>query len=124
MNATPEGVIKWFADCLNRGDVEAALELYEPGAAFVVEPGISVRGSDQIREALNGFAALGPRLTGEIAGVREAGDVALVLNRWSLTGEGPDGPVEMSGLSADVLRRQHDGSWRVVIDDPWGGGAG
>jgi hypothetical protein len=29
----------------------------------------------------------------------------------------------MGGLSADVMRRRPDGSWRVLIDDPWGGGA-
>jgi ketosteroid isomerase-like protein len=28
--------------------------------------------------------------------------------------------VKMGGRSADVLRRQGDGSWRVLIDDPWG----
>jgi ketosteroid isomerase-like protein len=50
----------------------------------------------------------------------EAGGVALVVNRWSLRGQGPEGPVEMGGRSADVLRRQGDGSWRVLIDDPWG----
>jgi ketosteroid isomerase-like protein len=66
---------------------------------------------------------LKPKLTGEIQGVREGGDVALVLNRWRLDGHGPEGPVEMSGTSADVLRRQNDGSWRVLIDDPWGGSA-
>ncbi|HVE68215.1 MAG TPA: DUF4440 domain-containing protein [Solirubrobacteraceae bacterium] len=55
--------------------------------------------------------------------VVESGDTALVLNRWTLRGTAPDGtPVEMGGLSADVLRRAGDGAWRVAIDDPWGGG--
>ena len=123
MNSTPEGVIEDFAKRLSRGDVEGALDLYEPEATFVVEPGTAVRGTAAIREALCGFAAMRPTLSGEIQGVRRGGDVALVLNRWSLNGEGPDGPVEMSGTSADVLRRQQDGSWRVLIDDPWGGSA-
>jgi uncharacterized protein (TIGR02246 family) len=123
MSRTPEGVIRGFAERLNQGDVEGALALYEPDATFVVEPGTIVSGRDQIRQALERFAALRPTLTGEIQGVREGGEIALVLNRWHLDGSGPDGPVEMSGTSADVLRRQPDGGWRVVIDDPWGGSA-
>ena len=121
MSETPDGVIRGFAERLNRGDIEGALALYEPGAAFVTAPGTVVKGIDRIRESLERFAALRPTLTGEIQGVREGSDVALVLNRWHLAGEGPEGPVEMSGTSADVLRRQPDGTWRVVIDDPWGG---
>jgi uncharacterized protein (TIGR02246 family) len=121
MTGTPEDVIRGFAECLNRRDVDAALELYEPGATFVPEPGTTVTGTERIRGALERFAALKPTLTGEIHAVREGGDVALVVNRWHLAGHGPRGPVEMSGTSADVLRRQEDGSWRVLIDDPWGG---
>jgi uncharacterized protein (TIGR02246 family) len=123
MTGTPEDVIRGFAERLNRRDVEGALELYDPEATFVPEPGATVTGTERIREALEGFAALKPTLTGEIQAVREGGDVALVLNRWHLDGQGPEGPVEMSGTSADVLRRQEDGSWRVLIDDPWGGPA-
>jgi uncharacterized protein (TIGR02246 family) len=123
MTETPEDVIRGFAERLNEGDVDGALRLYEREATFVAEPGTVVRGTDQIRGALGRLAALRPTLTGEIADVREAGDLALVTNRWSLSGEGPEGPVEMSGTSADVVRRQRDGSWRVVIDDPWGGAA-
>jgi hypothetical protein len=26
----------------------------------------------------------------------------------------------MAATSADVLRRRPDGSWGIVIDDPWG----
>jgi ketosteroid isomerase-like protein len=79
---------------------------------------------DGIRDALRGFAALRPMLTGEIQAVVETADTALVTNRWTLVGTRPDGsPVEMGGVSADVVRRQLDGSWRILIDDPWGGGA-
>ena len=34
---------------------------------------------------------------------------------------GPDGePVRLEAKNADVLRRQADGTWRFVIDNPWG----
>jgi uncharacterized protein (TIGR02246 family) len=118
-------VIEEFAERLNARDLDGALALYEPGAAFQAQPGEpALRGADAIREALAGFLALEPAMSGEIVKVVEAGDVALVMNRWALRGTQPDGaPVELAGTSADVVRRQNDGSWRVVVDDPWGGGA-
>ena len=43
------------------------------------------------------------------------------IGTWSFTGTGPDGePVQLASRNADVLRRQSDGSWRFVIDNPWG----
>jgi uncharacterized protein (TIGR02246 family) len=117
---SPDGTIRRFSALLNASDVDGALALYEPEAAFVAEPGRWVTGTDEIRAALEQFAALEPELEGEIESVREAGGIAFVVNRWSLRGRGPDGPIEMGGRSADVLRRQSDGTWRVLIDDPWG----
>ena len=53
--------------------------------------------------------------------VLQASDLALVTTEWSCSGTGPDGnPVNMAAKSADVLRRQPDGTWRFVIDNPWG----
>jgi uncharacterized protein (TIGR02246 family) len=122
--ASPQGVIERFAEHLNHGDLEALASLYEHDAAFVPEPGVTLQGLDAIREALERFLALKPTISGEIESVVETGGVALVVNRWRLQGTGPKGdPVEMSGVSADVIRRQADGSWRVLIDDPWGGAA-
>jgi uncharacterized protein (TIGR02246 family) len=119
----PEEVIKLLAASLNRGDVDAAIMLYESEAVFVPQPGEEVTGVEAIRGALEQFAALKPRLRGEITNVLTAGDVALVHNRWQLEGTQPDGsPVELRGHSADVLRRASDGGWRIVIDDPWGAG--
>jgi ketosteroid isomerase-like protein len=53
--------------------------------------------------------------------VFQASDLALVTTEWSFSGTGPDNkPVNMASKSADVLRQQADGTWRFVIDNPWG----
>jgi uncharacterized protein (TIGR02246 family) len=120
---SPAQVIELFSEALNRGDVERAMALYEAEATFAPQPGEEVKGHRAIRVALDQLLALKPRLDGEITKVLTAGDVALVMNRWRLEGTQPDGAlVEMSGHSADVLRRAPAGGWRILIDDPWGGG--
>jgi ketosteroid isomerase-like protein len=44
-----------------------------------------------------------------------------VIGVWSFEAAGPDGePVRLAARNADVLRRQADGTWRFVIDNPWG----
>ncbi|HEY7454228.1 MAG TPA: SgcJ/EcaC family oxidoreductase [Thermoleophilaceae bacterium] len=117
----PESVIERFSELLARRDLDAMVELYEPDAAFAPQPGHSVTGHEEIKAALQGFLAVKPRMEGRIEKVLEAGDTALVTNRWRLTGTAPDGsPVRMEATSADVLRRRPDGSWGIVIDDPWG----
>jgi uncharacterized protein (TIGR02246 family) len=119
--ATPEATIERFSQLLAAGDLDSMVALYEPDATFAPQPGESVSGRDAIRAALSGFLAVKPRMTGQIEKVLRAGDTALVANRWSLSGTAPDGqPVSMGATSADVLRRRPDGSWGIVIDDPWG----
>jgi uncharacterized protein (TIGR02246 family) len=117
----PEAVVERFSELLAQGDLDAMVELYERDATFAPQPGTEVRGRDAIRDALAAFLAVKPRMTGTIEKVLRAGDTALVTNRWSLRGTAPDGSrVEMAATSADVLRRRSDGSWGIVIDDPWG----
>jgi uncharacterized protein (TIGR02246 family) len=120
---SPEHVIERFTAALNGGDVDDAIALYEPDATFAPQPGEEVKGREAIRAALDLFMALKPRMAGTITRVMIAGDVALVMNRWQLEGTQADGaPIDMRGHSADVIRRTPDGDWRILIDDPWGGG--
>ena len=50
-----------------------------------------------------------------------SGDTALVIGNWTLQGRDPEGnDVEAGGRYADVVRRQADGTWLVVIDNPNG----
>jgi uncharacterized protein (TIGR02246 family) len=122
--SAPEAVIDRFAELIGEGDVEGALALYEEDAVFLPEPGRVERGREAIQAALASFAALSPTITGQIERTVVAGETALVINAWTLAGTDPAGePVRMAAKSADVLRRRADGSWGILIDDPWGGGS-
>ena len=117
--SSPLDAVTQFVNATNKGDLETALGLYEPGASLVVQPGVVATGTLALREALAGFVAL--TLTSEAHQVVEAGDVALYCSRWSLRGTDPAGnPVQMSGRSSDILRRQPDGNWLIALDNPWG----
>lgn len=119
--AKPEQVLASIVDGINTGNVDALMTLYEPDAAFATQPGSLAHGLHGIRGGLAGFIAMKGTLDLKATRVLEASDLALVIGEWSFVGTGPDGqPVTLTGHSADVLRRQPDGSWRFVIDNPWG----
>jgi uncharacterized protein (TIGR02246 family) len=118
---TPGGTVEHFSALLAEQRLDALLELYEEDATFVPEPGRVVTGHESIREELARLVALKPRMSGSLERVLQADDTALVAYRWQMEATAPDGsPIHMGGLSADVLRRRPDGSWRVLIDDPFG----
>jgi uncharacterized protein (TIGR02246 family) len=119
--STPEQVLNSIVEGINAGNLDALMTLYEPQAAFATQPGELSRGMHGVREALAGFVALSGTLDLTVTRVLEVADLALVTTVWSFAGTGPDGqPVKLAARSADVLRRQADGSWRLVIDNPWG----
>jgi ketosteroid isomerase-like protein len=120
-STTPEEVLKSIVEGINTGNLDSLMPLYESDAAFAAQPGNLAHGLAGIRECLNGFIAMKGKLDLKVTRVLEANGLALVLGEWSFAGTGSDGkPVKLASKSADVLRRQADGSWRFVIDNPWG----
>ena len=121
----PEECDQLLFKTIDTGDLNAALELYEPDAVFVVAPGQVVTGHTAIREVLKGMLAAGG--VGKIEGVTSVtstdGSVAFTRTKGIATHPGPDGkPVTMDFHSVEVVRKQSDGTWRIVIDDPSGEG--
>jgi uncharacterized protein (TIGR02246 family) len=121
MSMNPEQLHRQFEEAFNAGDLDALLALYEPDAALIPQPGVLVNGLDEIGPALQDFLDLGATINLDTKQSVVVGDLAYLINRWSLTGTDPDGnPIEMGSLTAEIARQQGDGSWRFVIDNAWG----
>jgi len=119
--SSPLDVIAQLVTALNACDLEAAVALFEPGASFVIKPDVVVSAAAGIRQALEGFMALKPTLTIKAQQVVQAGDVAQYCARWSMKGTDPTGAaVQLGGRSSSILRRQPDGRWLFLVDNPWG----
>lgn len=117
----PEDVHPYFSRAFNAGDIDTAMKMYVPDAVFVPNPGTTVKGYEAIRASLAEFMQLKLPIKTVHKQVLVSGDVALLISDWIIEGNGPDGkPVKMTGTSSDVVRRQADGTWLVMIDNPFG----
>lgn len=115
----PQELGRLFAERVNAGDLEGLLSLYEESATFVGPDGGAASGSDAIRERLEGLLAMAPEITPTSSRAVMAGEIALMSNRWRISLGGGDGaPMALDGASTEVARRQPDGGWLYVIDNP------
>ena len=121
---SPEECDRLFGEHVSAGDLDKVVALYEESASFVQHDGHVAHGHPAIRQALSRLVAMRPKLRLDVVKVViGAGDLAIVYNDWDMSATGPDGsPIERAGKAIEVMRRQPDGSWRVVIDDPYARG--
>lgn len=107
-----------FAAAINDKDTEALLALYEPDGVAMHLDGSSRTGATALRSMVDDLLTTIDHIEGETRKVLVAGDVALMSANWRARVTTPDGAGEAAGTTAEVARRQPDGSWRWAIDDP------
>ncbi len=113
--------VEHMTQAFHRSDIDGVMDSYEEEAVVVFEPGQPMTDPARIKEMFQGAFSLNPRFDYSGHEVYVAGDIAVHFAPWSMNGATPDGQkVNQSGLSVAVLRRQNDGSWRMVIDNPHG----
>ena len=117
LSHNPKDLHARFAEALRAQDVEALRDLYEPDALVALPDGSQVTGPDALRGMVAGLIAAGADLKGTPRKVLIAGDIALASTSYAMQA-GPAGGQATTVETAEVSRRQPDGSWRVVIDAP------
>ena len=118
---TPVALFDAVVDSRNRGDLATYLGCYEPTAVIVMQPGTIASGEDALRGFFAFFTGLEPTFKVISREFIEGLNVTLHLSAWELSGTDADGkPIEWSGRTTDVLRKQEDGNWLVALDNPWG----
>ena len=116
---TPEQLHVLFDDAVNAHDLDALLDLYEPNPLGADLEGKAVRGIAAMRHFLADLVAVAQNIDTTTRKVIATDDIALLSGSWLAHIRTPDGEdLTAEGSSAEVARRQPDGTWRFVIDDP------
>jgi ketosteroid isomerase-like protein len=106
---TPEDLTRLFVERANAGDADGIAALYEPTAVMAYPPGDQTIGRDAIRALWERALASAPRFQ------PEAPLPTLISGDLALTATAPrDG----AGARAQVARRQPDGTWLRILDQP------
>ena len=104
--ATPNDLERLLVDRVNARDLEGVLALYEPDAVLALPGDARAEGHDAIRRFFAALLAERPTFRPDPQWPALVnGDLALTSTR-----------LRGGGATAEVARRQPDGSWRWVLD--------
>ena len=118
---TPEELLDHVTESINNKDLDSFASLYKPDASFIDESGENINGREKIREKMKEFMDMNGKLESSLKKIIPAGNIVLAYGDWTFKASGPDGThFNFSGTAIDVLRKQSDDSWLIVIDNPWG----
>lgn len=120
--SSPEHAVELLDRAFNEGDLEAILSFYEESAVVIAaEPLRDLRGTVELRSFF-AEAIRSNQVAKQIkTRVIEADGVALFISRWSLSPKNHDpGTKTQTFISTSVFRRQPNGIWRILIDNPFG----
>jgi ketosteroid isomerase-like protein len=105
----PEDLTRLFVERANHGEAAGIAELYEEEAVMAYPPGRQTVGRDAIRTLWEGVLANAPHFEPEPPlPTLVSGDLALTSTP----------PSDGSGARAQVARRQPDGTWLRLLDQP------
>ena len=115
----PEDWPSVFAQHLNAGDLEKVMSLYEPDAQFVAPCGETLVGRDRIGEVIAGLIQSNTKFHSRVLRVTRMDDLALLYTDFDGTTVDRSGKaIELTSRAIEVLRRQPDGTWKLIIGDP------
>ncbi|MEV7193913.1 nuclear transport factor 2 family protein [Streptomyces sp. NPDC093510] len=105
----PEDITRLIVERANKGDTAGVAELYAEDAVIAFPPGQTTQGRAAIRELWEALMAQGAKLEPEEPlPTLVTGDIALTSTP----------PKDGAGARAQVVRRQPDGSWLRILDQP------
>jgi uncharacterized protein (TIGR02246 family) len=116
---SPEQAVELLDRAFNAGDLDAVLGFYEAAAVVVTEPGKMARGREELRNFFERVMRSGTSAKQLKTHVIEADGLALFLSRWTLHTRNGNA-TSQTFIATTVFRKQPDGTWKVLIDNPLG----
>jgi uncharacterized protein (TIGR02246 family) len=115
----PEDWPQVFQKRPNAGDLNAVMTLHEPEAHFVTKSGEILVGHDAIRKALDALIEEKAHFKSQVVRAVTVGEIAQLYTDFEGTRVDKSGKtVPVRNNAIEVLRRQPDGSWKLIMGDP------
>ncbi|WP_303315620.1 DUF4440 domain-containing protein [Flavivirga abyssicola] len=114
-------VIEKMVTSLKNKDIKGVMSTYEKHAVIVFEPEKPESKEEIIRKKFLELMEVSPNFAFHGHEVYISGNIATHINPWSMEALAPDGSIiKQKGLSIVVLRKQKNGKWLMVLDNPYG----
>jgi ketosteroid isomerase-like protein len=115
--SSPEHAVELLDRAFAQGDLNGVLGVYEDAAVVITEPGKAARGRAELTSFFSRAMQAGSSAKQLHTQVIEADGVALFLSRWIFQVKGT---ADRTFTATTVFRKQPDGGWKVLIDNPFG----
>ena len=106
-----------LAAAYNTGDADTVLSMYDVNGIIVAEPGNPVSGKEKFEAAVKAILAIKGKMEIKTVYCLQSGDIAVGRSQWSIT---DGGETKVSAKGVEVMKRQADGTWKVIIDHAFG----
>ena len=108
---------KTLADAYNTGDLQTVLKMYDYEGIIVPKPGEPVSGREAFEKAIKGILSIKGKMEIKTVYCLETNGVAVGRSEWNIS----DGnEVKVSAKGIEVMKKQADGTWKIVIDHAFG----
>jgi ketosteroid isomerase-like protein len=119
--AKPENANDCYAWAFNNNNIDLLLSLYEDNAKLIAN-NCEITGKENIRTELQKYLNLNGQMSIKNRFTTQLGDVALLGSAWEIEYKNRKGEIFIiKGLGSEIVRRQVNGTWLFIIDNPMGG---
>lgn len=106
-----------LAAAYNTGDLNTVLNMYDVNGIIVAEPRNPVSGREKFEAAVKAILAIKGTMEIKTVYCLQSDDVAVGRSEWSIK---DNGETKVSAQGIELLKRQPDGTWKVLIDHAFG----
>ena len=113
--------VEKMTQAFHNKDIDGVMRSYETNAQVVFEPQKPITNATELRNMFLQTFQINPKFVYSGHEVFVNGNFATHFAPWTMTGEAPDGTlIQQNGLSVAVLRKQANGEWLMIFDNPHG----
>lgn len=117
--STPKELLTLLGQYIDAGDLDAILSIHEAKAGIVEWSGNVAKNKQDIRKVYKDFFATNPDLNVNARQIIEIDDIAIILGDYTLDFTYNSKLIKTHGKFGDIVRRQPDGKWLYLLDNPY-----